>query len=50
MNKTDLTAAVKKALNNVGVNRIRNRIECLAAARKLIRSQGCKTEQLYRRA
>jgi len=48
LNKTDLTAAVKKALEEVGVNRIRGRIERLAASGKLICSPGSKTEQFYR--
>ncbi len=50
MNKSDLAAAVKKALTDVGINRIRSRIERLAATGKLIRTQGSQTEQLYRRA
>jgi hypothetical protein len=51
MNKTDLTRAVKETLKDVGINRIRDRIDRLASTGKLLVSTGKNnTEKIYSRA
>jgi hypothetical protein len=51
LNKTDLTKAVKEALKEVGINRIRDMIDRLAALDKLRVSNGKNnTEKIYSRA
>jgi len=50
MNKTDLTKAVKDSLPDVGVNRIRDRIDRLVSTNKLRQSNGKNnTEKIYTR-
>ena len=50
LNKTDLVRAVKGSLTDVGINRIRDRIDRLAATGQLQVSNGKNnTEKLYRR-
>jgi len=49
VNKGELTKAVKEALPDVGLNRIRDMIERLATAGKLSVTPGSKTERLYSR-
>jgi hypothetical protein len=51
LNKTDLTKAVKESLKDVGINRIRDMIDRLAALDKLRVSNGKNnTEKIYSRA
>jgi hypothetical protein len=51
LNKTDLTRAVKETLKDVGVNRIRDMIDRLAATGKLYIANGKNnTEKIYSRA
>jgi hypothetical protein len=50
MNKTDLTKAVKEQLSEVGINRIRDRIDRMASTGKLRISNGKNnTEKIYSR-
>lgn len=46
-NKTGLTEAVKSELSEVGVNRIRGRIDYLASTGELTTTAGDRTEKLY---
>jgi hypothetical protein len=51
MNKTDLTKAVKEQLSEVGINRIRDRIDRMASTGKLRISNGKNnTEKIYSRS
>ncbi len=51
LNKTELTRAVKETLSDVGINRIRDMIDRLAASGKLYVSTGKNnTEKVYSRA
>lgn len=51
MNKTELTKTVKESLPEVGINRIRDMIDRLAALEKLMVSNGKNnTERIYSRA
>jgi hypothetical protein len=47
LNKTGLTKAVKEQLLEIGVNRIRDRIDRMAAAKKITTTQGKRTEIIY---
>jgi hypothetical protein len=50
LNKTDLTKAVKEQLSDVGVNRIRDRIDRMASTGKILVSNGRNnTEKIYSR-
>jgi len=50
LNKTELTKAVKDVLKDVGVNRIRDRIDRMTATGKLIMSNGKNnTEKIFSR-
>jgi hypothetical protein len=51
MNKTDLTKTVKAELSNVGINRIRDRIDRMAATGRLLVATGKNnTEKIYSQA
>ena len=51
MNKTDLTKTVKEQLSEVGINRIRDRIDRMASVGKLHISNGKNnTEKIYSRS
>lgn len=51
LNKTDLTKAVKAELTNVGINRIRDRIDRMAATGRLLVGTGKNnTEKIYSQA
>jgi hypothetical protein len=50
LNKTELTKAVKEVLKDVGINRIRDRIDRLSATGKLVVSNGKNnTEKIFSR-